>query len=247
MSKQNNISPNKTMRQVGLIIYMLGLLAGLLLASVAVWGDLEASQFDPLNRADQRLNSFSCPIVITRGEEAAVSATFRNSGDRNENLRIRTRVTDGFISVIREDLTETSIPPGESQQFSWEVTAQDAAWERIILVRTSTVRNAPYRRLVGSACGILLLPVSGITGQQVVFATLTVSIILLIVGGWLWGLARTDLSATEKRSRKILLGFAGLIMLGVIFGFLSIWGLGLVTIITFLILLGGTIEQYARL
>lgn len=248
MRQNSAFSKQKRIRQMGLLLYLLGLLLGITLAGLAVWGDLEASLFDVLFRAEQRLTNFSCPIIMTRAEETAVvRVSLKNTGERDENLLVRARITDGFITVIREERTNLTLVPNQEERLFWEIAPEDAAWNRIILIRVGTVRNAPFRRLVGAACGVLLLPIDGMTGSQVVTSMLILGTVLVGAGGWLWGVGRISISPKDKNTLRLLLAFLVITVMALLFGFLQLWGLGLVTIIVFVVLLGSTIEQFARL
>ncbi|MEZ4594936.1 MAG: hypothetical protein R3D55_27905 [Chloroflexota bacterium] len=209
---------------------------------MTVWGDLEGSLFDTLNRAEQPLPSLSCPVLITSGDEPTISATFRNSSDRDEILRVRARISQGFASLIREERVEFVIPPGGSETAVFQITADDAAWDRVVLARVTTVRNAPYRRLVGSSCGVLLLPIQGFTGGQILAVMLSFSLVLTVLGGYLWQNGRTrPYSPPDQKIWRLMLAIAGLVGAAMVTSLLQQWLLGGVClVILFLLIISAT-------
>ena len=236
MSEKDTADHDKRTRKIGLALYSLGLLLGLILAIMAIWGDLEASLFDVLSKPDRTLTRLNCPVLITADEKTAViEATLKSDRDQIENLKVWAHITLGWASLIREEETHLSLLPGDVQVVEWPISADDAAWNRIILVRVGTVRNVPYPQRIGATCGVLVVPVKGITGAQIVFATLLASMFLLIVGAWMSGITHRPPNTQELKSRMIL--FAALTGAALLLSFLKLWLLGLLVILLILLLI----------
>lgn len=238
MSAQPIPLTERRKRRAGLILYTLGLLLGLILALLTIWGDLEAFLFDTLFRPERTLTSLSCPVLITADEETAViKATLKNDSERDENLLVRAHISLGRASLIREEEVRLTLPPGGEEMLEWPIQAEDAAWNRIVLARVGTVRNQPYRQLVGAACGVLLVPVKGVTGGQIFVFILVAGLFLLILGAWLWGVGRRPLDFEEIKSWRLMVVFAGLTGIALLVSFLKFWLLGLLAILLILLLL----------
>lgn len=237
MSVQTVTRQEKKNLSLGLILYGVGLVLALGLTLVAIWGDLEASLFDTMFRPERRLPGLSCPVLMTSSEEAQIQASFKNSSEREENLVVRARISQGFASLIREEEVDLVLPPGENDQVAWGISPEDAAWDRIVLARVSTVRNEPYRQLVGSSCGVLLLPINGLTGGQVVVTLLVTSVMLIAAGGWLWQNGRSrPFAENEEKTWRLMLVFAGLTAAALTVSLMQIWLLGMVLILVILLL-----------
>lgn len=242
MSTQPAIRGKKRTINPSLTLYFAGIFLGILVAFLAIWGDLEASLFDTLFKAEQPLASLSCPVLMTLDEDTTIEASFTNRGERNENLSVRARISQGFASLIREERVAYSLPPGESETAVFQITADDAAWDRVVLARVTTVRNAPYRRLVGSSCGVLLVPVRGVTGGQLLTLLVILSLGLTVSGGYLWqnGRPRPFAPQTEKAWR-LMLAFAGLVGAAMLASLLQQWLLGgIFLVILFLLIISAT-------
>ncbi|WP_420644454.1 hypothetical protein [Candidatus Leptofilum sp.] len=244
MTAQTVANKQTKIINLGLVLYFIGIFFGAAVAFLAIWGDLEASLFDALFKAEQRLPSLSCPVLITADEEVTIQASFTNRGDRDENLAVRARISQGFASLIREERVEFTLLPGDSETAEWQVSADDAAWDRVVMARVSTVRNAPYRRLVGSSCGILLLPfdVGGLSGGHIVTAMLIIGLVLTLLGGFLWQNGRSrPFPLHVQKVWRLILAFAGLVGTAVIASLMQLWLLGgVLLIILFLLLISAT-------
>ena len=237
MSVQSVAHQEKKKLSLGLVLYGVGLVLALALTLLAIWGDLEASLFDTMFRAERRLSGLSCPVLMTASEDAQIQASFTNSTEREENLVVRARISKGFASLIREEEVDLVLSPGENNQVAWDISPEDAAWDRIVLARVSTVRNEPYRRLVGSSCGVLLLPINGPTGGQIVTTMLIASLVLMVGGGWLWQNGRSrPFAENDEKTWRLMLVFAGLTAAALTASLLQIWLLGMGLILVILLL-----------
>ncbi|MCA9919967.1 MAG: hypothetical protein KC445_18550 [Anaerolineales bacterium] len=247
MSTQFAVRSKKQTLNLGLTLYFVGIFFGVAVAFLAIWGDLEASLFDTMFKADRPLPSLSCPVMMTLGEEATIHASFTNRGDRDENLRVRARISQGFASLIREERIEYTLAPGESETAVFQITADDAAWDRVVLARVTTVRNAPYRRLVGSGCGVLLVPIRGVTGGQLLTILIILSLGLTIGGGYLWqnGRKRPFPPQTQKIWR-LMLAIAGLVGAAMLVSLLQQWLLGGICLIILILLIISATDSFTE-
>ena len=201
---------NKNTRFIGLILYFIGASLGFFILSMSVWGDIEANTFDAALRGEEPLRSLSCPVFITKGETGSISAVFKNSSDREANPNVRMRITQGFVTLYTEYLDPVVIPAHGATQMEWKVTEDNAAFHRLILARVYQFANfgVPSRSY---SCGIVLLPISGITGGQVFYGGLAVSVVVLFIGLSLYRPTTEDLreraSMTFVRKQRVYRAF----------------------------------------
>jgi hypothetical protein len=177
-------SNTNTFRNLGYILFAIGIIMGLVLQGGALWADFEAGMFDvtlPANWADTELTTVSCPIVISSQEVGTVTASFTNDTEKDINLRIRVHVTDGLVTLLREENTTLPILTGATQQAEWVVFPEDAAWQHFILVRVFQFRayKIPSR---SASCGILLVDLFNLTGNQLLIFLGTISLLGMISG-----------------------------------------------------------------
>jgi hypothetical protein len=222
----------KKYRVRGLIIYSLGLVLGLLFLGLVVWADLEASIFDSSMPAETRLGSLSCPIVLSKNETGVVSASFDNFHVRPVKRRIYAHISDGFVTFMRADDVSLTLDPGEKRKLEWPISAQDAAWNRLILVRIYSIRNTPLPSATGS-CGIIVSDLPYLTGNQIVAGSVSIILLTFIGGFLLW---RKDNLTYSRRSTQAGLAFlTTLVTAGILASLFGKWllagGLWLLAII----------------
>jgi len=227
---------NKTRCTLGIILYSLGTLMTLVLGTIAVWGDLEASLFDVSIRAERSLRSLNCPVLITSHETGQISASFQNTSQQPVNRAIRAHISQGFITLFREENLQLPLQPGEQQRWTWYVTADDAAYGSLILVRVSTLRQAPMPS-ESSTCGILVLDIPWMSGWIVVVTWLILGLTATAGGMWLW-LKASRHQITDRRPTMLSMSAISLLVIAIlIVGLAGLWVLGVILLALFVLLL----------
>ena len=202
-------------------LFLIGLLWLAVLAFFSAWPDMEASVFDSgtASAADQRLQSLRCPWVITASETATVRATFVNRADRPASFLVRSRVSEGFQTIVREETEQVTVEPGGRRELAWPVSAADAVFDRIVMVRVLATRSAvsPARE---KACGILVVgfPIQGIPGRWIFLGSILFGIALTGGGAHLWLSPRRPLrpkhQATARRAGLLAGGVISSLVVG---------------------------------
>lgn len=229
-------SSSRAQHKLGVLLYMAGVLLALALGTLATWGDLEASLFDPSEQAQESLTSLRCPVLITRREIGRVWARFKNTGPRPVDRAVRAHISQGFVTLFREENVKLPLQPGESRRWYWEVTAADAAFgSSLVLVRVSTLRQSPLPSQ-SRACGIVVLNIPWPRGSVVIAGWLTLALGSLAGGIWLWWQANRPL-AGRRRTMGTTMGVVGLIVLAILIAGLAGWWLVSVLLLALLVLL----------
>jgi hypothetical protein len=174
-------STNTLARTAGLILYLLGAATAFALLALTVWGDFEANSFDAALLTEEQLRTLDCPVFITQDETAEITARIENPTDREVMPRVRARYTLGFVTLVDEKLEQLTIPPGGTGELSFQISAENAAYRRLILARVYQFQNLslPSRQ---ASCGVVLLPISGPTGDQAYLAMFIGSLALMATG-----------------------------------------------------------------
>lgn len=238
----------KLLRAPGLILYLAGAVLAFTLLTLSVWGEVEASTFGAAQRSDERLRTLNCPVLITRDEIGVISAVFENPSEKDANPLVRSTITMGFVTLVDQQNQRVSIPAGGSQELTWEVTRENAAYNSLILARFYQLRNfgVPSRQ---EACGIVVLPISGLTGQQVFIGAFTASIVLMAVGLMLYtpkGVLTYDLqNARHQRLRAVIRSFIFLGAYFLVAVLVSLLGNWLLSIILMVFAIVSTIGVFA--
>jgi hypothetical protein len=230
------MNPHKIQRALGVLIFAVGVLSGMALLGIAVWGDLEASLFDASTRADASLTTLRCPVMMTAQEIGRVSATFENPLERPVTFTIRAHISQGHVTLMREINSKLPLEPGETQTLEWTVTPDDAAYGRLVLIRVRVSAKYPLPSRDAS-CGILVVDLPYFTGNQITAFALAAIVLSMVVGAGLWVVANRPLRGLAHEVTRAMGVLATSILVGLVLGLLGQWLLGtLLLVITVLLI-----------
>jgi hypothetical protein len=231
------------LRFLSLLIFSLGIFVGLAIAGSIIWGDLEASLFDSSIKPRSTLRSLNCPVAITTNEAGKITATLKNPTDQDKNFYMRAHISEGYVSLMREITQQIPTAPGESSKVAWDIYPKDAAYNRLVLFRVYI--HASYQiPSQGNYCGVLVLDIPGLTGQQFFFLLLGVSLVAVIGGRALWQATIPQKTDKIKGIDHTLIALAGIIYGTLLTGFLGFWFLGLLLFAVSVLLIGSILGRY---
>jgi hypothetical protein len=213
---------SRAIRILSVILYSAGILLGMALSASAAWGDFEASLFDLSLPGDEKLDTLRCPVLITAGESAKISATFDNPIDQPMDRRIRTHISDGLFTLLREEKTTLTLAPAEKQKLHWTVSADDAVWDRLVLARVYVYRQYPLPSAT-AACGIVLLNVPIFTGNQILALALVGSLLGFGLGGGLWLASNRPLAGRVRHLTYAMAALGILVLLAMLASLCGWW------------------------
>lgn len=234
--------PEGALRPLGVLLFAMGLLLGMALFGAAIWADFEAVLFNPGLSYDAPLRSLRCPPMITTSETGTVTASLTNPLDRPTERYVRAHITDGYVTLMREVNRSVPLEPGETERLEWSVTADDAAFDRFVLVKIIVRGRYPLPSRQGT-CGILVVGVPFLSGDQVFGLVFAASLISMAAGYGLWRRASRLVGRQRQQVARAMVALAGSIALGAVAGWMG-WLLPGIILFVFTILGIGVIIGY---
>jgi hypothetical protein len=240
-------------RKLALFVYGIGFIFGLIVAIGAIWPDLEASFFGrDIYSAQQHTAGdmpLRCPVFMTPADGGGtVRATLINpSKERAAQVPMRARVSDGYVSLVREVYGVVLLEPGEKKTLIYDIYESDVAFNRFILVRVYAIRSTPYQGGQDS-CGIWWLNIPLLTGGQFLALLLLISAVGLGYGNYIW-LRHGGKARHSGEFGRFLLAMTALVAFAMFAGLMGWWFMGILTLALILLILamfGLVIEHFGR-
>ncbi len=233
-------------RTLSLIVFSIGVVLGSLMIGVAVWGDLEATLFNPGIQEEARLGRLRCPVILTTAQETGtIGARIRNTLDHTTSFFSRARISEGYLTLMREETAQVSLAPGESARLEWQVRAEDAAFDRIIFFRLTVMGGYPLPTRQGT-CGIVLLDLPVLTGGQVYALGVVLSLAGTIGGCAIWITQYSQRMDLEVQVTRIMILLTVALISGIIVSFLGWWAIGLLALVVMLLSIGAFISYLSQ-
>ena len=201
--------------------------------------------FDVTLRGDATLRTLRCPLMMTTAETGTVTATFTNPFERPTEFTIRTHISRGYVTLMREIFTKLPLDPGEKQTLELTVTPDDAAYGRLVLVNMRLYPKYPYPARTGT-CGILVINESNLTGNQVFAFTLVVSLLSMVVGLSLWVTGDRPLSGLGLDVTRAMSALIVCVLAGTIVGLFGWWVFGVIIFMITVLLIGTIIGFFMK-
>jgi hypothetical protein len=221
------------LQRISILIFFIGFLVGMLLLGIAVVGDFEGYVFYPTLMGDSVLTTLDCPVIMDSSEVGTITATMQNPSEKRITPTVWTHISEGFVTLVREDRVNLELEPGESQQVQWTVTEDDAAYDYWVLVKVYVYSQHPLPSSQGS-CGVFVTDLKGFTGVQVYVFAFAISVLFMGVGTGIWFATNRPLrgKAVIDRTRTLVI-MGAVVLLGLISTFIGsyLWIVGAVLLI----------------
>ncbi len=233
-------------RALSVLLFVFGVLFGVALSAGVIWGDLEASMFDASIGGEAPLKTLKCPVMMTTRELGMVSADFTNSLERPVEFRVRTHISEGYITLMREINTKLPLEPGETQSLKWAVSPDDAAFGgRLILLRVRLFPKYPLPSRHAS-CGILVMDLPYLTGNQFFTLALAASLLSMAGGAGLWFIANRPLKKSGRDVLRAMGALAGCVLAVTVASLLGHWFLSVFIFVITLLLIGAIVGYFLQ-
>ncbi|HBX69732.1 MAG TPA: hypothetical protein DEH25_10255 [Chloroflexi bacterium] len=229
---------------VSLLIFALGITLALVIAVGIVWGDFEAALFDPGISADSTLRGFRCPVAITTHEVGKISATLKNSTDRDKSFYVRAHITEGYVLFKREINMQVPVAAGDKEQISWEIYPEDAVYHRLVLFRVYVNASYPDPSR-GNLCGVLVVDFPGLTGGQLFILSVALSLAAVIGGRYFWRKSNPNINSKNAKSvSSAITGLAFMVYFTMLIGYLGLWIFGVLLVAITVLMIGVILGRF---
>ena len=225
---------NGTLRAVGLILFVTGVLLGMALFGVSTWADFESTFYFGYGVTGVKSLHLSCPPILTSTESKSVTAYIRNTTDRQLEPSIQTDISN--ILAVRSDRTPITVPAHQTVPFRWALTNEDVVFGHLILVHIYQFQSF-INPSADATCGILYLNLSGVTGMQIFLLALAGTLLGIVGGLVLWARNSEPLEGRTRRQMRGMIFLAAIVGLGLVFGWAGWWGAGILAFVVAALLL----------
>jgi hypothetical protein len=220
---------------LGQLVFLIGILSGMLLSGMFVWVNLEhyLYGFDSLH--GRPIRTLKCPLIMTTSETGKVRVSFKNDLDQTSefNLRADFSTSTGGIESTR---SKVSIEPGKTQQYEWEVTSDNVT--RHIFIFAKVFAYAAYKLPFREAsCGIWVVNVPYLTGQQIFILLFTLTLVGITIGQVLLELSDRAIRDNRLNIHRLMRFWAFLVLLD-LFACLQGWLLPGIILLIAIVLIG---------
>lgn len=214
--------PRKTIYVPGAIIFSAGILLGMILIGWSLWGDVEA--FVLVFHTGEQGIALHCPLMLTSTELGSVSADFTNPTVDEINPRVHAVIS--HTGQPRTAYTILTLEPAEKKPLQWQVGPGDTIFGGLILVNVfeTSQRNFPSHQ---GSCGIPVLGLPGLTGEQVFILMFLTGLIGMAGGAALWVIGNGPLRGLLANATNASAVLAVLVVLDLLLIFPGWWGLSL--------------------
>jgi len=224
---------------LGALLFLSGVLIGLSLSAVVVWGESEARIYTSYN-AERRLK-VQCPLMLSPVASGVVSADIINPSD--EEIKPVVSVEVSHTKIPRKESQTLTLAPSGSGTVQWSVDPSDVIFERLILVNIlqSRYRDNPSR--LGS-CGIFIFSLFGLPGVQTFALVFAISLAAMLSGSALWLYARWPLNNLATNIAQPSVVLLVITILALLTTIPRLWGLTLVLDALILLIMGVIITEF---
>jgi hypothetical protein len=207
---------------LAVLLFVAGVLLQLLVSGGVVWAEMEASLYG--TQATEGGLSLNCPLMLSALESSKVTTAIANSLDQSVSPMITTEIS--AAGGMKSQSQTLKLAPHETRFLQWPVGVSNIIFGRLILVNVIQGRYGDLASRSGY-CGILVLNLFKLKGNQSLILAFIGSLFLIIAGGILWRRFHDPRDASTEQTLKAGGGLAGVSTLALLTALPRWWGLTL--------------------
>ncbi len=220
--------PNRVLRRVGVILFSIAAILGVLLILVRAVPDLESTMYGFDRSGYPRLASLACPKLMTIQDTGQVSIKLHNTLDRNLSYFVEADFSSPVLILTNEQQVQLS--PQEKRLIVWDVDKGNISPGNLILTHVFT-SAATAQGMHESTCGtfVLNLPFQG--GPILFYANLIFALLAGGVGLWLWFRYSQRIEQGVISQANWMRFIAITVFVGLVLAMLDVWFFALLVVL----------------
>ncbi len=219
---------------LGLILFAVGALIGLILITGSVVANLEATFYGFVRVTKEQLPNLQCPVLITpsQSDKVTLSLTNNSSNPAKQVMRVDISSPGPFI----QEQSQLVLQPGETQHFDWTLTRDNVDLTRFIFISVLVYDASGSPRQ--STCGMLYLNIPRLSGGAALALLVLLSGILMVGGYSLWTANNQPLKDRRLDQSRAMKFLGLLILAGMFISFRGSWLFGGLLLVMTVLMLG---------
>ena len=223
---------NKILGGLGLVLFFIGVLLGMVFFAGLTWASLEASLYFGFNGGAETKLHLVCPYIMTPQDSGSVRAIITNKVEKPISPVIQADFSGPMLRTIR---TQPSIDPGTTQEIKWAISSRDVDYGALIMAQV--YQYSSYSTPTAMAtCGTLFFNLPVLTGLEIYILALVLSLLVIASGIGLWIINNRPVTGRSLEYLWGLAFLAAIVLLGILFGSLGQWMLGIFALVLSLLM-----------
>jgi hypothetical protein len=219
----NNTAPSK--RMLGILLFAVGILLGLVLTAVLTWASLEAAFYGFQRLPGDNFAGLACPALMTSHETGSIQVQVSNPSNKTIEPILRVDVSTRGIPDTKQ--VQLKIEPGGTQQIEQPITADNIDLGSFIFAKAFRYPAYPLPN-AEATCGIFILDLPFLNGKQIFSLWLALSLVLMPLGLWIWSSSlRPEGTGRLINAAKLL---AVIVLVGLFVSLNGVWMLGILSL-----------------
>jgi hypothetical protein len=238
------MKPNKLLRASGFIIFLIGILLGMILFGSLTWAGLESSFYFGFGIKGTRHLNLACPLILTASDAGSVTAYVENTTDRDATPSIQVDISN--VILVRSERAKITVAAGKTAPLVRELTAEDVVFGSLILVHMYEFQAFTLPS-ASANCGIVYLNITGLSGTSLFFLTLFLTLLVSAGGYSLWAFGSRPLEGRAREQMFAMLAMGAIVLAGILLAWVGWWGPCVIIFALGLLLLVAILARYIAL
>ncbi len=232
---------------IGMVIYSIGIVIGLIFLLKIVWSNVEGMSFwespevlsfEPDVETDGIIQKLYCPVIMTPNETKEVWVRVKNPKDYPITPFAQITISHpGLPDNMDRNYEKLSIAPQFSKTSHYFVSSENIQFGRVIYVRAFLYQGEYYPPSVTRHCSIVVTQIGDLSSKSIFWLVIGTTAGSILVGILLWWLFSSDKMLRSNKMMKRMVFIAISLFLSLLSKFLGLNLLAIIlTILTLLII-----------